>query len=132
MLGGLPESVQVQLVVTFGVIIAAIITTMGGLILAILNRTRQHAKATREGVENSHDTNLRDDLDGKVEVIVGRLKELATDVGGIRSDIRAIHREQGEDRRALAAERDRIRLLEDTVTPAQIKAMHNAPPKETP
>jgi hypothetical protein len=38
----------------------------GALVLVALvsNRARQHSKAARQQVQNSHSTNLRDDLDG--------------------------------------------------------------------
>jgi C4-dicarboxylate-specific signal transduction histidine kinase len=45
-------------------ILVAGITALGLIIVAAVGeRTRQHAKATREQVQNSHTTNLRDDID---------------------------------------------------------------------
>lgn len=127
-----------EIVIVFGSIFATIITTIGVVIVASLNRTRQHAKnasdntaQTREQVVNSHSMNLRDDLDEKFQSIANLIGGVTADIGGIRSDIRTIHREQGEDRRALATERDRIRLLEDTVTPTQIRDLRTDR-KETP
>ena len=45
-------------------LLTAIIGAAGLLSVALIsNRSRQHAKATREQVQNSHSTNLRDDFD---------------------------------------------------------------------
>jgi hypothetical protein len=45
-------------------VLVAIVTTGGLVVTALLaNRGRQHAKATRVQVQNSHSTNLREDLD---------------------------------------------------------------------
>lgn len=65
------DDVWIALISTLGLIVVAVI---GNGLLA--NRSRQHAKAAREQVENSHDTNLRDDIDTKHESNVKRLREI--------------------------------------------------------
>jgi hypothetical protein len=59
-------------------ILVAGITTLGLILVAVItNRTRQHAKATREQVENSHETNLRHDLDDhgrKIDSLAARFE----------------------------------------------------------
>lgn len=45
-------------------VLVAAVTAAGLLAVALIsNRGRQHAKATREQVQNAHPTNLRDDID---------------------------------------------------------------------
>jgi Protein of unknown function (DUF2746) len=107
------ESVVVATVTTFGVILTALLSYLG----VVTTGARRHAKAALNEVRNSHDTNLRDDLDAKFDGLAQRLVVLTNDVGGIKEDIRIIHRGQESDRLALAVERDRIRNLEDTRPP---------------
>jgi hypothetical protein len=58
-------------------VLVAIVTTGGLVITALLaNRGRQHTKATRDQVQNSHATNLRDDFDAmkrQNETIIAKL-----------------------------------------------------------
>lgn len=57
-----------------------LVALIGGVALvvvaAISNRTRQHAKATREQVQNSHSTNLREELDERHGEIATKLDYL--------------------------------------------------------
>jgi hypothetical protein len=50
----------------------------GALVVVALltNRARQHSKAAREQVQNTHSTNLRDDLDGVHRVLVSVVDRL--------------------------------------------------------
>ena len=70
------EAVQVQMILVFGTIMVAVVTTVGLIAVALINRTRQHAKAasdntavTRHAITNDHPTNFRDDLDEKFEEV---------------------------------------------------------------
>jgi C4-dicarboxylate-specific signal transduction histidine kinase len=57
-------------------ILVAGITALGLIIVAAVGeRTRQHAKATREQVQNSHTTNLRDDID-RIHFALDRLADV--------------------------------------------------------
>lgn len=53
---------------------------IGGAALVVValisNRTRQHAKATREQVQNSHSTNLREEMDSRHVETNGKLDRL--------------------------------------------------------
>lgn len=113
--------VVVAAIVTFGTVITALLGYLG----IVATSTRRHAKAARNEVQNSHDTNLRDDLDLKFAGLADLVTGLVGDVGGIKEDIRIIHRDAGEDRRALESERKRIRDLETTRPQQAI-----TPPKE--
>jgi hypothetical protein len=57
-----PET-EVETIRTIGVVLVALITAGFGYLAVVQDRTRRHAKATREQVQNTHETNLRDDLD---------------------------------------------------------------------
>lgn len=61
----------------------------------IANRGRQHSKAARVQVENSHTTNLRDEQDGRHGEILAALEEVKSDVSGMKSDVRGIRRDIG-------------------------------------
>jgi hypothetical protein len=54
-----------------------------GVIIALLNRTRQHARATRDQVENSHTTNLREESDRRHSENTTRLVNLQVNVAHI-------------------------------------------------
>lgn len=57
-------------------LLVAIIGASGLIGVALIsNRGRQHAKAAREQVENSHQTNLRDELDTRHEENLATLTE---------------------------------------------------------
>lgn len=62
-------------------IFVALIGTLGLVQVALINRTRQHSKATREQTENNHDAigkvpNLRDNIDLNQSEIVGLVREV--------------------------------------------------------
>jgi len=122
----------VQAIIVFGSIVTAIVGAVGIIIVAMLNRTRQHAKVAADQTQNSHKSNLRDDLDEKFEGLETLLTLMVADVGGMKSDMRSIRREQLADRQATATDRaaaandrEHIRKLEDTLTPAQMKKLRD-------
>ena len=55
-------------------VLVAVISAAGLLAVALVaNRGRQHAKAARQQVQNSHETNLRDDFDemkAKIDTLI--------------------------------------------------------------
>lgn len=104
-----PETIQ-AIIVTLGVTT----TAMSGVAVAMIARTRSHAKAAADQVQNDHSSNLRDDLDDKFDSLTELVKLAVADIGGIKSDLRQIRKEAGEDREALSNERERIRRLEAT------------------
>lgn len=135
----MPDTLLIQEIQSIGMIVAAFITAIGVIVVAILaNRTRQHARVTRTDaaatrvdaavalneLKNSHTIPLRDDLDKKFEGLAGLVKSLAVDVGDLRmdvgdvkTDVRDVRRDATEDRASANA---RIMLLEKTLTPAQV------------
>ena len=76
----------------------AIVSTAGLVVVALIaNRTRQHAKAARNQVENDHDTNLRVENDtrhtenvGTLESILRSQRAIHSTQKGIKADIRQI------------------------------------------
>lgn len=69
-------------------ILVALVSAVGLVVVALIsNRTRQHAKAARAQVENSHDTNLREEADERHKQNVELLNALASDIRGLRRDI---------------------------------------------
>ena len=96
-----PSNVIVAAIVTFGTIIAALLSYLG----VVATGARRHAKAARHEVQNSHTVNLRDDLDAKFKgleaALLGFGDDLGAvkkDIGGMRSDIRLIRTEASQDR----------------------------------
>lgn len=73
----------------------------------IANRGRQHSKAARTQVENSHTSNLREESDDRHAEIMGAIQEVKTDQAGMKSDIRGIRRDIGRHS-------DQLRDLEKT------------------
>lgn len=111
------------------IIVALITAVVGPAAIAILgaklnrkvNHLRADAKATREQVENTHETNLRDDNDDKhaelvalVNAVIDTQKSQGVEIGGIRSELRAVRKDVSDLRGELGIERQRIRELEDT------------------
>ncbi len=68
-------------------VLVAIVTVLGGVLIALIERTRRHARAARAQVENSHATNLRDESDERYRETIRRLDGIAADVRGLRRDI---------------------------------------------
>lgn len=68
MLVASPET-EVETIRTIGVVMVALITAGFGYLGVVADRTRRHAKAAREQVQNTHETNLRDDIDELKEAV---------------------------------------------------------------
>jgi hypothetical protein len=107
------DDVFKALILTAGTVITALLGYLG----IITTATRRHARAARDQVQNSHPTNLRDDLDEKFRGLTSLVTTAVRDIGGIKSDIREVRREAADDRRhtldALRIERERINKIED-------------------
>lgn len=131
----MPAEAEVAAIQQVGAVAVAALSLIGAVLVAILNRNRQHAKATRADVvqmrsdvavvrnevKNDHDTNLRDENDERHDVVIKQLDQILTvqraqaqalhsmdrGLGGVRDDVRQL-------RHDLEDERDRIRRLEDT------------------
>ena len=132
--------------------LAALITAAGAIVVALVGvlsvwvQNRKHSSAievVRSQVQNSHGTNLRDDLDvirSLIEAQGEKQDSLASDVRGVRKDIGRLDErdiERGRDLRAVTskleivagefaahqrqAERDHDRLsdIERTIEPGK-------------
>lgn len=128
---------EVVLIQQVGAVAIAIITVIGGVMVALLNRTRQHAKVAaanstvvKNEVKNDHTTNLRDESDERHSEIITTLRQvletqkvhgreignLHKSVGGIRDELRGMREDDRQQREELDEERGRIRALEDART----------------
>ena len=105
------DNVTVAAIITFGSVITALLGYLG----VVATGARRHAKAARHEVQNSHEVNLRDDLDVKFKGLADLVKGAVADIGGIKEDIRIIHREASQDREVNATERERVRRLEEKI-----------------
>lgn len=81
--------------------------------------TRRSVKRVQAQVENDHTTNMREEQDERhaentraLSWLVGTVNNLVRDIGGIRQDLRDL-------RADVRHERDRIDVLEDTITPKE-------------
>lgn len=89
------------------------------LIAAGVLSTRRRVKRVQAQVENDHTTNMREEQDARhkenstaLHWLVGTVKTLVRDLGGIRQDIRDLRAE-------VRHERDRIDDIEDTINPKE-------------
>lgn len=94
---------------------AIIVALVGAGVLGI----RRRVKRVQAQVENDHTTNLREEQDERhaensraLHWLVGTVKTLVRDVGGIRQDLRDL-------RADVRHERDRIDDLEETLNPKE-------------
>ncbi|MFD6176708.1 MULTISPECIES: hypothetical protein [unclassified Isoptericola] len=73
------------------------------ILLALIN-----ARRASHGVNNSHDVNLRDDLDEKHEAVLAAVGELRDDLKRHDSEIRGLRRDIGRDRDDTRAVAERL------------------------
>lgn len=80
-------------------LIGAAVTLLGGAIEGVrrkLNSVEEHAHAARAQVQNSHKTNLRDDMDrlhDDVREVLEAVKRQGSEISGLRRDLR-VEREE--------------------------------------
>lgn len=107
------EAVIIQIIITAGVVLAAGIPAYLQFKSKLLDIGDDAAEA-RKQTENSHQTNLREELDARHELLIGTLAELTRDLRGIRKDNLDTRKDIGqlraEDR---AARRDTYNLRND-------------------
>jgi hypothetical protein len=98
-----------------------LVAIVGGLALVVnglvANRGRQHAKAARKQVENSHSTNLREEGDERHEENKQLLHDVLERVAGVKSDIRGLRKDVGRLYDADRTHEERIHELERTKPP---------------
>ena len=71
----LSSEAEVAAIQQIGLVLATMITAGFAYLGVQGDRTRRHAKASRMQVENSHSTNLRDELDDRLDRRVGALED---------------------------------------------------------
>lgn len=64
-----------QFILAVSTLLAALVTYFGFVIKTALSRLQVKAEATHEQVANTHEINLRDDIDEKFEKIESRIDE---------------------------------------------------------
>lgn len=96
--------------ISLAVAILGIVGVLLGIILRNQHRTRNTANATLHQVKNSHEVNLRDDLDEK-------FGNLFKDIGGLRADLRLIGDAAIGDRKFARDTEERLTALERTRPP---------------
>lgn len=105
------------------VIISALLGVIGvmlGIVLHGQRSSRLTNKATLHQVKNSHDINLRDDMDEKQDESRDLLKQVRDDVNMTRVDLRDIRQTQHDDREET---RSRFAELERTRPPTRKKTI---------
>jgi hypothetical protein len=96
-----PDGVAPAVITTLGVVFAAALGLIGVLLTIVLRNQGQVKKsnaATLHQVKNSHDINLRDDLDGKQDEVRDLLVQVRNDVGDVRVDLREVRQTAHDDR----------------------------------
>lgn len=82
-----------QIIATIGIVLVAIITVMGSVLLALINKTKSNTKAILYQTVNDHGNmpnkvpNLRDNIDVNHEILVGMLRMQNQDVGKLFSRV---------------------------------------------
>lgn len=115
----LDPTVQAAGVVAFGSIIVALL----GLLAEGMRRNhnalravKKDTRGTREQVENSHSTNLRDDIDtltGLVERVADRTERLVEGQVALKADVHQLRNEQHQSRVDAAQERQERLAADD-------------------
>lgn len=136
-ISGLDTNAVIQAAAVVISALLGIIGVMLGIVLRSQIVAKKSATATLHQVKNSHDTNLRDDLDEKQDEVRDLITQVRNDVGDVRIDLREVRQAAHDDRtqnrtswRNLADQVADLRTdLENTKPPARKRAIK---PKETP
>ena len=104
-----------QLILGLLTLLGLIVTAGFGFLSVRATQTRNHARTAatesfkaRDQLENNHDSNLRDDLDEKFTMLGDTLTAFGRDLGGMKADIRALHRDNATAREDAMADRNRL------------------------
>jgi len=112
-----------------GPVCFGIVAALMGWVLRRLKKVQGHAAAAEAGVTNSHEKNLRDDLDGKQDetrsLLTAALDKLSQiqriqvdqgrDIGGIRQELRTLHANDELHNREQGRLREHIDEIERTI-----------------
>lgn len=77
-----------------------------------LASVKQDTKVTKNEVKNSHQTNLREELDGRHERVLAGLENIGHDIRGLRTDIVTLFSQDRELRLEVIDNRDRLDRLD--------------------
>lgn len=77
-----------------------------------LASVKRDTKVTKEEVKNSHDTNLREELDGRHERVLAGLENIGHDIRGLRQDIVTLFTQDRELRLEVSDNRERLDKIE--------------------
>lgn len=95
-------------------IVVAVVGAVGKIITARISTLSSSVGEVRAQVKNSHDTNLREELDERHAETAEWFKETRRDIGGLRSELRALREgDQLLDRRMQFAEKQLADLKEN-------------------
>lgn len=92
------DPAAVEAIRQVGAVVGVLITVVGTLLGILIDRGRRHAKAAREQVENSHETNLRDESDERHGENVSRLSTLEDGQLQLRKAVGSIQDHLGIER----------------------------------
>lgn len=112
----LETSVIVQVISIFGLV--------ASVTLPPLINARKDAAVVREQVQNTHETNLRDDQDGKHSAVMDAVEALATkmdrkfdavgsEIRGVRADVGRVAHQGMLTQEAILGLADRVKRVED-------------------
>lgn len=132
-------SIDAAIIVGFATIIGALLGVIGimlGLIHKTTKKTNRNSMGVLEQVQNSHETNMRDDLDDKfaglatlTKSVISTQETQGKDLGGIKADIRQIHLDQTSDRATAAAQAAAAALSAATAVNVAQKALGRTRPR---
>lgn len=78
-------------------VVVAAVAAVGSILSTVLaGRANHNAKRGRVQVENSHDTNLREENDFRHAETLKRFDRVDSSVGGVRSDVRALRADHSD------------------------------------
>lgn len=112
----LETSVTVQIISIFGLV--------ASVTLPPLINARKDAAVVREQVQNTHETNMRDDQDGKHSAVMEAVEALATkmdrkfdavgsEIRGVRADVGRVAHQGMLTQEAILGLSDRVQRVED-------------------
>lgn len=97
----------------------AVLVGFMAVIGAVITFVAPKLETIRHQVQNSHKTNLRDDLDEKFDNVLGELRGVRKDVGRVDDRVGRIDDRQTRTERRLDQVFDKVEDLEDTFNPKE-------------
>lgn len=104
------EIITVQLIASVGALLVAVVGLIGGN--RKLRSIGADAAEARNQTANTHDTNLRDDIDAMRREVAGvksDVSEVHDELRGVRRDINGLRQDDGEIRRQMRIDAERAK-----------------------